>query len=274
MRAAVGILTHIHEEALRNRNTSTHAAVLEAASVFAALIMRDPPQDAQQLLVEAFALAGSINSDHAVACILSRVPDGCLPSPPLLLAAASCASLCGTKFDPHMPTILSKIVPCISVAKSDSTRAVIATLAARFSECAASSRCALALFARLCTARLTTLQGRWWNCNVQQRTRHYLRCNGLWITMQFRSWLTVTQVRTWLPSLRTTEAREAVCESVGHVAGVVSPDVVEPVLSMLMQFLTSTMRSASKDVAKHVISKSLALIIEAVASSCGKAFMM
>ena len=55
-------------------------------------------------------------------------------------AAASCAALCGSKFDPHMPVLLSKIIPCLSVAKSDSTRAVIATLAARFSECAASSR--------------------------------------------------------------------------------------------------------------------------------------
>ena len=104
------------------------------------LLLKDPPQDAQALIVEAFALAGSINSDHAVACILSRVPDAALPAPPLLLATASCAALCGSKFDPHIPAILSKILPCLSVAKSDGTRAVIATLAARFSECAASSR--------------------------------------------------------------------------------------------------------------------------------------
>jgi hypothetical protein len=81
-------------------------------------------------------------------------------------------------------------------------------------------------------------------------------------------------VRSWLPSLRAVDAREAVCESVGYVAGVVSPDVVEPVLPLLLQFLISTMRSTSKDVAKHVISKSLALIIEAVASACGRSFMM
>ena len=81
-------------------------------------------------------------------------------------------------------------------------------------------------------------------------------------------------MRTWLPSLRAVDAREAVCESVGYVAGVVSADVVEPVLPLLLQFLTSTMRSASKDIAKHVVSKSLALIIEAVASACGRSFMM
>ena len=85
---------------------------------------------------------------------------------------------------------------------------------------------------------------------------------------------THSKVRTWLPSLRAIDAREAVCESVGYVAGVVSPDVVEPVLPLLLQFLTSTMRSASKDIAKHIISKSLALIIEAVASACGRSFMM
>lgn len=141
LKALVGILTEVHEDAMRNRSSSTHACILEAASVFAALLLKDPPQDAQPLLVEAFALSGSVNSDHAVACILSRVTDASLPSPPLLLAAASCAALCGSKFDPHMPVILSKILPCLSVAKSDSTRAVIATLAARFSECAASSRC-------------------------------------------------------------------------------------------------------------------------------------
>lgn len=74
--------------------------------------------------------------------------------------------------------------------------------------------------------------------------------------------------------MRAIESREAVCESVGFVAGVVSPDVVEPVLPLLLQFLTTTMRSSSKDIAKHVISKSLALIIEAVASACGRSFMM
>jgi hypothetical protein len=140
LKAIVGILTEIHEEALRQRQGAVHVTILEAASLFTALLLRDPPQDAQPLLVEAFALSGSINSDHAVACILSRVTDSSLPAPPLLLAAASCAALCGSKFDPHMPVILSKILPCLSVAKSDGTRAVIATLAARFSECAASSR--------------------------------------------------------------------------------------------------------------------------------------
>ena len=85
---------------------------------------------------------------------------------------------------------------------------------------------------------------------------------------------TLAKVRTWLPAIRAVDAREAVCESVGYVAGVVSPDVVEPVLPLLLQFLTTTMRSASKDIAKHVISKSLALIIEAVASACGRSFMM
>ncbi len=83
-----------------------------------------------------------------------------------------------------------------------------------------------------------------------------------------------SKVRSWLPTLRAVDAREAVCESVGHVAGIVSPDVVEPVLPLLLQFLISTMRSTSKDIAKHVISKSLALIIEAVASACGRSFMM
>ena len=137
LKALVGILAEIHEDALRQRNSPIHITILEAASLFTALLLRDPPQDAQPLLVEAFALSGSINSDHAVACVLSRVTDASLPPPPLLLAAASCAALCGSKSDPHMPVILSKILPCLSVAKSDSTRAVIATLAARFSECAA-----------------------------------------------------------------------------------------------------------------------------------------
>lgn len=145
LKALVGILTEIHEDALRQRNSPIHITILEAASLFTALLLRDPPQDAQPLLVEAFALSGSINSDHAVACVLSRITDASLPPPPLLLAAASCAALCGSKFDPHMPVILSKILPCLSVAKSDGTRAVIATLAARFSECAASSRCKLPL---------------------------------------------------------------------------------------------------------------------------------
>ena len=59
---------------------------------------------------------------------------------------------------------------------------------------------------------------------------------------------TLAKVRTWLPAIRAVDAREAVCESVGYVAGVVSPDVVEPVLPLLLQFLTTTMRSASKDI--------------------------
>jgi hypothetical protein len=159
LKALVGILTEVHEDAMRNRSSSTHAAILEAASVFAALLLKDPPQDAQPLLVEAFALSGSVNSDHAVACILSRFTDASLPSPPLLLAAASCAALCGSKFDPHMPVILSKILPCLSVAKSDSTRAVIATLAARFSECAASSRSAHSPPVHVRVARPTILAG-------------------------------------------------------------------------------------------------------------------